>query len=179
MREMETLEVVEDAHANLIERVSSYYARYVDTMWSVVVLHSKSAVGDELWPVYMSEFETMYMDHSSFERELCGIITREDGLDARVALDELHEDLEYQFHVELLAQHGMTVLAARRLEYLSRIRLARHAALRKHVRYCIDTAQFHTGDAVTRLERQLSRAHVAAKGSLAVMSCMYPRVIPL
>lgn len=45
---MDALQRVDDAYIGLVDRVGSYYARYVETMWSVVVLHTKSVVGDEL-----------------------------------------------------------------------------------------------------------------------------------
>lgn len=175
---MNVLESLEGAHSDLIERVSSYYAHYVDTMWNVVALRSKQVVGKKLWPEHMNQFEEAYGVQIEFEYQLCQIINREDGIDARVALDELHEVLEHDFHIELLAQQGMTIVMAERLERLSRSRLARHAALRKHIRYCIDIAQFHVSDVAAKQERQLSGVEELAEESLAVMLGVYPRVVP-
>lgn len=176
---MNVLESLEDAHIDLIERVSSYYAHYVDTMWNIAVLDSKSIVGKELWPAYMDQFEEAYGVQIEFEYQLCQVISREDGIDTRIALDELHEELEHNFHIELLAQRDMTILIAESLERWSRLRLARQAALRKHIRYCIDIAQFHVSDVAAKQERHLSRVEEIAHASLAVMKDVYPRVVLL
>lgn len=127
----------------------------------------------------MCEFAPEYARQSLLEQELSRIHLREDGIDARVVLDELHEDLEYRFHTELLAQHGMTVKMAEQLAYWSRHRLERHAALRKHLRYCIDSAQFHACDAAAKLERRFDSAQEAAQVALTLMEQTYPRVVPL
>lgn len=178
MHSIDALMKVEDAHVSMLERVSSYYGRYVDTMWSVFVLHSKSVLGEDWWPSHVELFRSEYEGHISLEHELCRIIDREDGLNARVALDELHDELESRVLIELLAQRGMTVDMDMQLRWLSSVRLARHAVLRKQVRYDIDTARFYVSDAAAKHERQFAEAPRAARGSLRLMSKMYPHVVP-
>lgn len=106
MHSIDALMKVEDAHVSMLERVSSYYGRYVDTMWSVFVLHSKSVLGEDWWPSHVELFRSEYEGHISLEHELCRIIDREDGLNARVALDELHDELESRVLIELLVVHS-------------------------------------------------------------------------
>lgn len=178
MQNLDVVTRIEDAHASMIDRVASYYERYVDTMWSVVVLHCKTLLGEELWPDTMDVFRDEFESHVSLEKELCGVMTREDGIRTRMALDELHGILESNILIELLAQRAMTTDVAEQLRWLSDYRLARHAQLRKTVRYQLDTGLFHVSSALIMRERGYESADDAVGTASKLLRSIRPLVVP-
>lgn len=180
MQAVDALTSVECEYDKMVERVSTYYFAYVDTMWSVVALHTKLALGHEqsLWPQSMPQFEDEFAELIELELHLATMYDRDEGMGHRVMLDDLHAKLEHDLMMELLAQPDMTVPIAIRLSSLSKHRLQRHMEMRKELRRQIDAAVFHVSDVEAKCERDMPEAKDAMQMCLAYLKSVQPNVIP-
>lgn len=147
---------VSDDYTSMVERVVSYYARYVDSMWRVVVLHNRFALDAESWKAHILPYEEKFYEHIGLEHTLymtagqlltdandsadAVVDIRAQGLQDKLDLDTLHAELEHDLVMDLLAQRTMTKENAVRIRWMSAYRLQRHARLRAAIRRELDSS---------------------------------------
>ena len=131
---------VSDDYTSMVERVVSYYARYVDSMWRVVVLHNRFALDAESWKAHILPYEEKFYEHIGLEHTLymtagqlltdandsadAVVDIRAQGLQDKLDLDTLHAELEHDLVMDLLAQRTMTKENAVRIRWMSAYRLS-------------------------------------------------------
>jgi len=135
-----------DAYRDNIERVTSYYARYVEEMWGVVVLHTRGVLPEVDWRRRVGRFEGRYQEQTGLEHQLYGaadVLTTPDEISDSAILNighiserlaTRHTELENDLLMDLIAHPHLTQVARRKSHWLSRHRLERHAAAREWVR---------------------------------------------